>query len=438
MKTKLLSFVLLSTLLIACGDDSSSSQEEFYCNVNRQKNVVRQDFFVPGVMDGYVEISVKNGEAHIIQQINVQGISKTEVDEKCDSLKYLYGNSATLDCDDGNVYMSLTTSSEEVGAPSEVIADLESICDLYEEAWLNELSSNSNTQPSSSSKNQSNSISIKKSSSSSVNNPYSEESEISSSEEPESSSSEEPVSSSSEFVRVYHDDAFDGMSVAPDAFADDDSTLYFEDFGGNVLCLYRDSAYNTGFFMEENLPSGKLEFFFRPHEDFFDAARVLIGNDGARLLVYYDGMNLVLMMNKSNVFRYVQKPAEILNDWNYVQVIWGDDRAALYLNNEMVGEMELEGGYESSDRSWEHELVIGQKSECCMSGAGMNSRMRTSADFGPIKVSVPRVESFEDSQADEDSSSENPGDDSSSENPGEEPLSGDSLSGEGALEPLNE
>lgn len=196
---------------------------------------------------------------------------------------------------------------------------------------------------------------------------------------------------SSWFLRLdwsFNDDVFDGFYLAPEAF-DGDSALFFEDFDGRVLCLYSDSLYNTGFLMQEDLASGKLEFFFRPHEDFFDAPRVLIGNDGARLLIYFDGDNLVLMMNKNNFFRFIKEPVEIQDDWNYVKAQWGNDSAYLYLNNVKVGGMELIGGYVASTRFGEQELIIGQKSNCCMSGADMNKSMRTSVDFGPIKLSVP-------------------------------------------------
>lgn len=432
MKIKLLSLSLLSLFFISCGgdDSSSSSQEGFFCNVTKQKGLVKQEFQIPGVFDGSVEVSVKNGEACIVTRKTFFGFSKAEMDEICDELEYDLGEDldngkATAECGGNSLYVSQKMSSKSLGSPSDVAAEMQEECDEYEEDWLEyslRSSSSSKETPSSSSERKSSSSLEEKSSSSSK--PSSSSS--SSSEEPETSSSEETI------VRVIHEDAFDGMSIAPDAFAGDDSTLYFEDFGGKVLCLYDDSVYNTNFLMEEDLPSGKLEFFFRPHEDFFRAPRVLIGNDGARLLVYYDGTNLVLMMNKNNVFRYIKQPAEILTDWNYVLAEWGDGRASLFLNNELVGEMALESGYEASERSWEHEIVIGQKSNCCMSGADMNSQMRTSADFGPIRVSVPKAD-VEDVQPVEPISEE-----PSDEEPAVEPVSEDPPSEEPVVEILNE
>lgn len=410
MKKIVLTACIAAITFTACGDDDSSvtspKSNTPYCNVKKSGSEVIQEVYGPS--EGFIETSVrlKKGNAVVISlKHSFENLSKAEISDFCES----YENMSSV-FDDGSFTCNskgasyVWTDESNYADIDEIFQSMKDGCKVYEEKWdeeslEKESSSSSVKRSSSSSAESSSSSSVNKTSSSSVKSSSSSEKNSSSSakssssvEEPESSSEDvESSSSKSSYLHRIHGEPFDGMSVASEPLVRDDNTLYFDDFDGGVLCLYKGDYYRTGFSLNEDMPEGKLEFFFRPHDDFFDEARVLVGNDGARLLVFYDGVNLVLMMNKTNSYRYIKEPVEInKDDWNFVKVVWEDDMAFLFLNNAKVGETNVIGGYETSNRSGEQELVFGEKSSCCMSGAGQNSAMGTSADFGPIKISVLR------------------------------------------------
>lgn len=397
MKIKISSLALFSLLLISCGsDDSSSSQSSFYCNVEKQGNTVRQDFLIPGEFEGSFEVSVKNGVATVVSKKAFFNVSKTAMNAICESVaeELEEEKNTTYECGNGSFVVIQKISAKELGSSGEVFDGLQRKCRDLEEEWSEP------SRTSSSMKEEKSSSSFEKISSSSLANS-------SSSSVKSSSSSEESSSSVKEISRVIHDEDFDGWSAASDLTVDYSAVMSAAFPSNKVLCLYEDSSFKTGINLDFDMPEGVLEFFFRPHEDFFDEPRVLVGNDGARLLVYFDQKNIVLMMNKNDVYRYIKEEAEILNGWNFVRVVWGENKASLFLNNGKVGEMDLEGGYAASPRSGEQELIVGAKSACCMSGAGMSSSMGTSADFGAINVYIPPKEDSE--EPEEDDSEEDDG-----------------------------
>lgn len=388
-------FVACSVALIfaACGDDgstlagvdkgsSSKKGDSPYCVVKKMSDGASMEVYEPGI--GWGESGIRYSGSKAISFVNQTfETSASESREKCEELEDQSDmfDEGSFSCSSKGYSFTITLPKSQANDLEEVLEEMKDDCKDLKEDWAEAYKSSSSVSNAKSSS----SSNAKSSSSTPSDIPYSTESFI---VNPDFGFS----SSEGESSRKIHDEKFDAMDLAPEALETDENTLYFEDFDGNILCIYPDSIYMTGAVLDENLSAGTLEFFFRPHEDFFGKTSVLIGSDGARLLVYYDRGNLILMMNKTNVFRYVSDVANVKKDWNYVQVKWNAEVASLYLNNEKVGEMDLLGGYEASSRYGEQELVIGYKSDCCMSGAGYFNSMTTSADFGPIKISVPGSE----------------------------------------------
>lgn len=389
MKLQHLFLAFFFLALVACGGDDGVSVEiyhsndSFSCNVNVSNNSVMQTIYGPDV-EGQSGIIYRDTVALFYLKENFKNKSSQEVQDVCDSLKVFFGDlldDGSYSCKSKSVTFEVPFPISEVDPLVSVRADMESECSEYKNEWRNSQKSSSSSAKSSSSVRSSSSLSSSSSakSSSSVRENFEMDPVL-------SSSSKDGASSSSGEGHYTGFFMFDGASAADYAVVEDEKTDFYEDFGGMGLSLDF-TFYSTNYSMDKDMPQGSLEFFFRPHEEFFAGYWALVGNDGARLLVYYDFGKLVLMMNKTNEFRYLSVDAEIKNDWNFVCAQWDGERAYLFLNNEEIGRKTLEGGYAASDRSNEHDLFIGHKSSCCMSGAGMTDELYSAADFGPVRVS---------------------------------------------------
>lgn len=144
----------------------------------------------------------------------------------------------------------------------------------------------------------------------------------------------------------------------------------------------------------DSMKVGTVEFWFRPNEDFYDAPRTLIGNDGARIHFFYKNGELYFQKNHHNLHYYVNGKAKLRNDdWNLIAGQWGDGYMSVWLNGKMVARVEHDKGYAPAMRGipFENLVVIGYKSSCCMEGPGQYSAMTTSGSFDQFRISnIPR------------------------------------------------
>ena len=159
---------------------------------------------------------------------------------------------------------------------------------------------------------------------------------------------------------------------------------------GNALKLQDGQVAPLGVNLIDSMKVGTVEFWFRPNEDFYDAPRTLIGNDGARVHFFYKNGELYFQKNHHNQHYFVNGSAKLKDDdWNLIAGQWGDGYMSLWLNGKMIARMEHDMGYAPAMRGipFENLVVIGYKSYCCMEGPGQYEPMTTSGSFDQFRIS---------------------------------------------------
>ena len=163
---------------------------------------------------------------------------------------------------------------------------------------------------------------------------------------------------------------------------------------GNALKLNDGQVAPLGVNLIDSLSVGTVEFWFRPNEDFLDAAaRTLLGNDGSRVHFFYKNGELYFQKNHADQHFFVKGAVALNDDWNLIAGQWGDGYMSLWVNGTMVAKMKHSLGYAPARRNkpFENLLVIGYKSYCCMEGAGQFEGMTTSGAFDQFRISnIPR------------------------------------------------
>lgn len=139
------------------------------------------------------------------------------------------------------------------------------------------------------------------------------------------------------------------------------------------------------------LEVGTVEFYFKPNADFFDeTSRTLLGNDESRIHFFVQGNKIVFQKNHADKHFFVKGDLKLNeNDWNHIAGQWDGTTMSVWVNGEMVGQINHPYGYQTSTRAKKYGnlLVIGYKSSCCMEGPGQYSAMTTSGAFDQIRIS---------------------------------------------------
>ena len=190
---------------------------------------------------------------------------------------------------------------------------------------------------------------------------------------------------------------------ASPALAMDDFTLYLDELDaiyqegelvdgvcGKALSLKTGEVAPTGINLIDAIPVGTVEFWFRPGENFYDAARTLLGNDGARIHFFYKNGELYFQKNHADLHYFVKGEVKFKNDdWNLIAGQWGDGNLSLWVNGEEVASIEHSEGYKPADRGYPYEnwVVIGFKSGCCMEDPGQYASMMTSGAYDQLRIS---------------------------------------------------
>ena len=187
------------------------------------------------------------------------------------------------------------------------------------------------------------------------------------------------------------------------ALIKDDSTLYMDELEtvylegelvdgvcGKALSLKSGEVAPSGINLNEEIPVGTVEFWFRPNDDFDAEPRTLLGNDGARIHFFYKDGELYFQKNQSNIHNFVKGAVELKKDWNLIAGQWGDGTLTLWLNGKNVATVEHVYGDEPSEdpsNSYENLVMIGFKSACCMEGPKHGTAMTTSGAYDQLRIS---------------------------------------------------
>lgn len=186
----------------------------------------------------------------------------------------------------------------------------------------------------------------------------------------------------------------------------DENTLFYEDFGGNILCLQDSESYILDYDMKDSMPSGKLELYFRLHEDFLKDENVkysgininIIGNYESHFRLYYEIRKetrrdsilykaVVLSMDSGDDTHYEKKIMDLSFDWTYARIEWIDGVAKLFLNNKEILNVDVGYGYLPFRRYLvDNRLALGFTHQGSV-GNGSRMDMYAAADYGPIKLS---------------------------------------------------
>lgn len=470
MKLKIPYIALFALLIVACGsdDDGTSSYNEFSCSVNKGGKKVTQKVVAPGKYESTttMELNAK----YAVRTVKVEFLGADSRNENfCDSLKETLSglDAGSFKCANGNVSYSITISSNVVGSIQDIADEMLDNCDMLETSQgellpsdidEEEFSSSSKKAVASSSskeKPKSSSSEAKSSSSSEkmkVSSSSEEKAESSSAEEESSSSSEKvkvsssseekpksssveeilssssemevetsssevesPVSSSAEESSASeansssgnrHTGKFEDEDYGPKKIVKDENTLFYDDFGGNILCLQDSESYILDYDMKDSMPSGKLELYFRLHEDFLKDENVkysgininIIGNYESHFRLYYEIRKetrrdsilykaVVLSMDSGDDTHYEKKIMDLSFDWTYARIEWIDGVAKLFLNNKEILNVDVGYGYLPFRRHLvDNRLALGFTHQGSV-GNGSRMDMYAAADYGPIKLS---------------------------------------------------
>lgn len=144
--------------------------------------------------------------------------------------------------------------------------------------------------------------------------------------------------------------------------------------------------------LKNSIPTGTIEFWFRPGADFYETSRMLLGTEEARLLFVYDARDSVLyfLKNHANLPINISAAVTLDTSWNHIAGEWGHGKMSLWLNGTLVADTVFAdsdySGYQSSS-TITSVLKIGAKSDCCMEAIDMRSELYSSGDYDQVRVS---------------------------------------------------
>lgn len=195
----------------------------------------------------------------------------------------------------------------------------------------------------------------------------------------------------------------DSLRCASSALAMDKFTLYMEEFEGNpaqglivegvcgkALVLAPGEHVSLDIELNDPMPAGTIEFWFKPGKGFFDvSARTLLGNNGSRAHFFVKNGNLIFQKNHDGSHYYVSAPVILDSTWNLIAGQWGDGYLSIFLNGHLLLSKPHKYGYKPSTRVGidNNRIIIGSKSACCMEALGQYDSMVTSGAFDQVRIS---------------------------------------------------
>jgi len=159
--------------------------------------------------------------------------------------------------------------------------------------------------------------------------------------------------------------------------------------GKAIKFAYQNSArFDT--ILPNNMVSGTIELYFKFDESVkSDSVYLLFGTDGSRCNIYYNNGYILFMKNHSDLFKMLEAPLKpIANTWYHIAGTWGAKGMQLFINGVLVSKNADISPYQSSPRtSTENVFKIGDKTYCCMNGAGILRPVSVEAIIDEIRLS---------------------------------------------------
>ena len=159
---------------------------------------------------------------------------------------------------------------------------------------------------------------------------------------------------------------------------------------GKGLSLSEGQSASLDIVLNDSIPVGTVEFWFKPGEDFFDGApRTLLGNDGSRIHFFVKNDELIFQKNHTGVHYFVKGLLDLDSDWNLIAGQWGNDSLSLAVNGKVIASIPHSFGYVPSTRFTDdsNRILIGIKSSCCMEALLQYESLSTSGAFDQVRVS---------------------------------------------------
>lgn len=230
----------------------------------------------------------------------------------------------------------------------------------------------------------------------------------------QSSSSIECSSSSSMNLSVNSSNTvyYNAVSSSSEFISSSSSSLYsleyFEDFEGDYT--WESGTLENGYTgkaltlvnmnvqlpiaMEDTLPQGTIEFYFKPGENFDYKRSALVGNNEGRLTFIVSESKLFFFKNGSDRYDYVSAPVVFKDGWNKIAGQWDGTKTAIFLNSKQLAYIMDPYGYSPSFRA-RNDLYIGYKNTCCMTGISGVSNFMVKGSFDNIRVTSQLLYDFE-------------------------------------------
>jgi hypothetical protein len=159
--------------------------------------------------------------------------------------------------------------------------------------------------------------------------------------------------------------------------------------GTAIKFAYNNSAlFDT--ILPDNMASGTIELYFKFDNSVkSDSVYLLFGTDGSRCNIYYNNGYILYMKNHSDLFKMLEAPLKpVANTWYHIAGTWGAKGMQLFIDGVLVSKNMDTSSYQSSPRTSEENVFkIGDKSYCCMNGAGILRPVSVEAIVDEIRIS---------------------------------------------------
>ena len=163
---------------------------------------------------------------------------------------------------------------------------------------------------------------------------------------------------------------------------------------GKAISFEPGEVVKTSIVLADTIEEGTVEFWFRPGEDFYDeSSRTILGTDESRMHFFVQNGDLIFQKNHADLHYFVRGRVEFKDGWNLIAGQWGDGYLSLFVNGELVAQMEHSQPYVPSLRnvSEPNLVVAGRKSGCCMEATSQYSAMTSSGAIDQVRISsIPR------------------------------------------------
>lgn len=159
--------------------------------------------------------------------------------------------------------------------------------------------------------------------------------------------------------------------------------------GNAIKFAYGNSArFNT--ILPDCMASGTIELYFKFDNTVkSDSVYLLFGTDGSRCNIYYNNGYILYMKNHSDLFKMLEAPLKpTTNTWYHIAATWGAKGMQLFINGVLVSKNTDTSPYQASPRTIEENIfMIGDKTYCCMNGAGILRPVSVEAIIDEIRIS---------------------------------------------------